>query len=161
MHQGFKHTELGIKYKSTSKSFRDAWERSLRSAVDPHLPAVVKKSTAEVAADKAGGAVHHGTHTLNRNERAVAQRKPRSIVRVLRVGVLGVGYVGLTTAVCLASNGHDAVCADLELSPPEMKLGASAVDATRGSDVLAVLTEWDEFAWTDAGMDLPHMGESA
>jgi UDPglucose 6-dehydrogenase len=31
-----------------------------------------------------------------------------------RVGVIGAGYVGLTTAACLAHLGHDVVCADLD-----------------------------------------------
>src|SRR5262245_20867749 len=31
-----------------------------------------------------------------------------------RVAVIGAGYVGLTTAACLARLGHDVVCADLD-----------------------------------------------
>ncbi len=31
-----------------------------------------------------------------------------------RVGVIGAGYVGLTTAACLSHLGHDVVCADLD-----------------------------------------------
>ena len=31
-----------------------------------------------------------------------------------RVGVVGAGYVGLTTAACLASLGHDVACADVD-----------------------------------------------
>lgn len=34
----------------------------------------------------------------------------------IRVGVVGVGYVGLTTAVCLAERGIDTVAADLDLA---------------------------------------------
>ncbi|MCJ7672967.1 MAG: UDP-glucose 6-dehydrogenase, partial [Acidimicrobiia bacterium] len=30
------------------------------------------------------------------------------------VGVVGAGYVGLTTAACLAHLGHDVVCGDLD-----------------------------------------------
>ena len=30
------------------------------------------------------------------------------------VAVIGAGYVGLTTAVCLAHLGHDVVCADID-----------------------------------------------
>jgi len=33
-----------------------------------------------------------------------------------RIGVVGAGYVGLTTAVCFASLGHRVVCADLDKS---------------------------------------------
>lgn len=32
----------------------------------------------------------------------------------LRVGVVGVGYVGLTTGACLAHLGHEVVCADID-----------------------------------------------
>lgn len=32
----------------------------------------------------------------------------------IRVGVLGAGYVGLTTAVCLAELGHQTVCVDVD-----------------------------------------------
>ncbi|MCW2517562.1 MAG: UDP-glucose 6-dehydrogenase [Mycobacterium sp.] len=34
----------------------------------------------------------------------------------IRVGVVGVGYVGLTTAVCLAERGIDTVAVDLDLA---------------------------------------------
>ena len=30
------------------------------------------------------------------------------------VAIIGAGYVGLTTAVCLAHLGHDVVCADID-----------------------------------------------
>ncbi len=36
------------------------------------------------------------------------------MVRMVHVGVVGAGYVGLTTAACLASLGHDVVCADID-----------------------------------------------
>ncbi|MGV0741564.1 UDP-glucose dehydrogenase family protein [Mycolicibacterium sp. XJ870] len=32
----------------------------------------------------------------------------------MRVGVMGAGYVGLTTAVCLAERDHDTVCVDVD-----------------------------------------------
>ena len=32
-----------------------------------------------------------------------------------RIGVVGAGYVGLTTAACLASLGHDVVCGDVDV----------------------------------------------
>ncbi|WP_326547680.1 UDP-glucose/GDP-mannose dehydrogenase family protein [Mycolicibacterium sp. ND9-15] len=35
-------------------------------------------------------------------------------MNTIRAGVIGAGYVGLTTAVCLAERGHDTVCADVD-----------------------------------------------
>ena len=32
----------------------------------------------------------------------------------MRVAVIGAGYVGLTTAACLAHLGHEVVCADID-----------------------------------------------
>ena len=32
----------------------------------------------------------------------------------LRVGVVGVGYVGLTTAVCMAERGHHTIAVDID-----------------------------------------------
>jgi nucleotide sugar dehydrogenase len=32
----------------------------------------------------------------------------------MRVSVIGAGYVGLATAVCLAKLGHDVICADID-----------------------------------------------
>src|ERR1044072_2574343 len=32
----------------------------------------------------------------------------------MRVAVIGAGYVGLTTAACLAHLGHDITCADID-----------------------------------------------
>ena len=32
----------------------------------------------------------------------------------LRLGVVGTGYVGLTTGACLASLGHEVVCGDID-----------------------------------------------
>ncbi len=47
--------------------------------------------------------------------------------RVVRVAVIGAGYVGLTTAACFAHLGHDVVCADLDaerVAAPEEGRGA-------------------------------------
>ncbi|GAT12376.1 UDP-glucose/GDP-mannose dehydrogenase family protein [Mycolicibacterium novocastrense] len=35
-------------------------------------------------------------------------------MNTIRAGVIGAGYVGLTTAVCLAERGHDTVCVDVD-----------------------------------------------
>ncbi|KUH93777.1 UDP-glucose/GDP-mannose dehydrogenase family protein [Mycobacterium sp. IS-3022] len=37
-------------------------------------------------------------------------------MNTFRAGVIGAGYVGLTTAVCLAERGHDTVCVDVDAS---------------------------------------------
>ncbi|KUH81258.1 UDP-glucose/GDP-mannose dehydrogenase family protein [Mycobacterium sp. IS-1556] len=37
-------------------------------------------------------------------------------MNTFRTGVIGAGYVGLTTAVCLAERGHDTVCVDVDAS---------------------------------------------
>ncbi|MFD2419653.1 UDP-glucose dehydrogenase family protein [Amycolatopsis pigmentata] len=42
------------------------------------------------------------------------------------VGVVGAGYVGLTTAACLARLGHDVICADIDESKVD-KLGRAEV----------------------------------
>ena len=34
----------------------------------------------------------------------------------MKVNVIGTGYVGLVTGVCLASNGHQVSCYDLDVS---------------------------------------------
>ena len=36
-----------------------------------------------------------------------------------RVGVIGTGYVGLSTGVCMAHLGHDVVCVDLDAAKIE------------------------------------------
>jgi UDPglucose 6-dehydrogenase len=41
-----------------------------------------------------------------------------------RVGVVGAGYVGLTTAVCLAETEHDTVCVDVDLDKVDRLNGA-------------------------------------
>src|SRR5690606_119459 len=33
---------------------------------------------------------------------------------IMRVSMIGAGYVGLTTGVCLAEMGHDVICADID-----------------------------------------------
>ena len=39
---------------------------------------------------------------------------PRRGRRVMNVSIIGTGYVGLVTGACLAENGHDVICVDLD-----------------------------------------------
>ena len=32
----------------------------------------------------------------------------------MRVSILGTGYVGIVTGVCLADRGHDVICVDVD-----------------------------------------------
>jgi UDPglucose 6-dehydrogenase len=47
----------------------------------------------------------------------------------VRVGVVGAGYVGLTTAVCLAERGVDTVCVDVDLAKLDrLSAGVATID---------------------------------
>jgi UDPglucose 6-dehydrogenase len=47
----------------------------------------------------------------------------------LRAGVIGAGYVGLTTAVCLAEGDHDTVCVDVDADRVEqLRRGVALID---------------------------------
>ncbi|WP_101948614.1 UDP-glucose/GDP-mannose dehydrogenase family protein [Mycobacterium sp. 3519A] len=47
----------------------------------------------------------------------------------LRIGVIGAGYVGLTTAVCLAEREHDTVCVDVDADRVEqLRRGVAHID---------------------------------
>ncbi|MGV0642850.1 UDP-glucose dehydrogenase family protein [Mycolicibacterium sp. XJ879] len=47
----------------------------------------------------------------------------------VRVGVIGAGYVGLTTAVCLAERGHSTVCIDVDAGRVEqLNRGQASLD---------------------------------
>jgi UDPglucose 6-dehydrogenase len=47
----------------------------------------------------------------------------------LRAAVIGAGYVGLTTAVCLAERGHQTVCVDVDADRVEqLQRGAALID---------------------------------
>ncbi|MFV9634051.1 UDP-glucose dehydrogenase family protein [Mycobacterium neumannii] len=50
-------------------------------------------------------------------------------MNTIRVGVIGAGYVGLTTAVCLAERGHHTVCVDIDAGRVEqLRSGVPLLD---------------------------------
>ncbi|OBJ72452.1 nucleotide sugar dehydrogenase [Mycobacterium sp. 1274756.6] len=54
-----------------------------------------------------------------------------------RVGVVGAGYVGLTTAVCLADAEFDTVCIDLDADRvAQLRNGVAVIDEPRLEDLL-------------------------
>jgi UDPglucose 6-dehydrogenase len=55
----------------------------------------------------------------------------------VKVGVVGAGYVGLTTAVCLAERGFDTVCADVDQRKlDQLAQGFSVIDEPDLEDAL-------------------------
>lgn len=55
----------------------------------------------------------------------------------LRIGVVGVGYVGLTTAVCLADRDHDVVAVDIdEAKVARLSAGVPIIDEAGLPDLL-------------------------
>jgi UDPglucose 6-dehydrogenase len=77
----------------------------------------------------------------------------------LRVGVIGAGYVGLTTAVCLAERGHVTVCVDVDdARVRQLAAGVATIDEPhlpelleRGlqADTLHFTTSYAELAGCD------------
>jgi UDPglucose 6-dehydrogenase len=58
-------------------------------------------------------------------------------LNALRTGVVGCGYVGLTTAVCLAERGFDTVCVDVDAAKIErLRCGVVHLDEPDLADVL-------------------------
>jgi UDPglucose 6-dehydrogenase len=56
----------------------------------------------------------------------------------MKVGVIGVGYVGLTTAVCLAERSHDTVCVDIDVGRVrQLSAGVPPIDEPGLSALLA------------------------
>lgn len=50
-------------------------------------------------------------------------------MNTIRTGVIGAGYVGLTTAVCLAERGHHTVCVDVDAGRVEqLRMGVPLLD---------------------------------
>jgi UDPglucose 6-dehydrogenase len=103
----------------------------------------------------------------------------------VRVGVVGAGYVGLTTAACFAHLGHDVVCADidgervdrlqkgevpiLEAGLPELlaeglasrrlRFVVGAVNAARGADAVFLCVQTPQ--GSDGSADLSYVEEAA
>lgn len=55
----------------------------------------------------------------------------------VRVGVIGAGYVGLTTAVCMAERGHDTVCVDVDAARVrQLAAGVATIDEPQLPELL-------------------------
>jgi UDPglucose 6-dehydrogenase len=52
----------------------------------------------------------------------------------VRVSVVGAGYAGLVTAACLADQGHDVVCADIDASKVEQIMAGKSPIYEAGLD---------------------------
>lgn len=66
-----------------------------------------------------------------------------------RVGVIGAGYVGLTSAVCLAVKGFDTVCVDTDPNRvAELRQGRAVIDEPEMDDLLAVGLQRDTLRFT-------------
>src|SRR5205814_7217675 len=65
--------------------------------------------------------------------------RPRVIFSAMKVCVIGTGYVGLTTGVCLAFLGHDVTCVDIDAGKVEMlRAGKSPIYEPFLEDLLAL-----------------------
>jgi UDPglucose 6-dehydrogenase/GDP-mannose 6-dehydrogenase len=69
----------------------------------------------------------------------------------MRVAIVGMGYVGLVTGVCLAELGHDVSCVDLDLQKVEAVRSGRAPIFEAGLDELLARNLGDRFR---AGTDL-------
>lgn len=66
-----------------------------------------------------------------------------------KVGVVGAGYVGLTSAVCLAVKGFDTVCVDTDPNRvAELRQGRVVIDEPEMDDLLAVGLQRDTLRFT-------------
>jgi threonine dehydrogenase-like Zn-dependent dehydrogenase len=56
----------------------------------------------------------------------------------ITVGVVGAGYVGLTSAVCLAAKGFDTICVDTDTARvAQLRCGCAAIDEPQLGGLLA------------------------
>jgi UDPglucose 6-dehydrogenase len=75
----------------------------------------------------------------------------------MKIAVIGAGYVGLTTAACLAQIGHDVFCSESDaeklrkLQGGIMPLFEPHLEkvAAQSADAILIVTEWDEFRVID------------
>lgn len=76
----------------------------------------------------------------------------------MRVCVIGTGYVGLVTGVCLAQIGHDVVCIDHDREKVKMmQSGASPIFEPGLSDLMAAAITSGKIRFsTDLGMGVDH-----
>lgn len=58
----------------------------------------------------------HAPYSILRSEASVRAVAPPSTAKI---GVVGTGYVGLTTGACFAELGHDVMCADVDIDKVE------------------------------------------
>ncbi len=66
-----------------------------------------------------------------------------------RVGVVGAGYVGLTSAVCLAVKGIDTVCVDTDPARvTELRHGRAVIDEPEMDELLAAGLRQDTLSFT-------------
>lgn len=64
-------------------------------------------------------------------------RPASAAAKRIKVGVVGAGYVGLTTAVCLAAKGIDTVCVDNDpLRVDQLRSGRSVIDEPELDELL-------------------------
>ncbi|MFB3161705.1 UDP binding domain-containing protein [Neobacillus sp. 179-J 1A1 HS] len=66
-----------------------------------------------------------------------------------KIAVLGTGYVGLSTGVCLSQIGHQVTCIDI------IRYAGSIDEAIFEADAVFIVTEWNEIK----GLDVVKMVE--
>jgi UDPglucose 6-dehydrogenase len=78
--------------------------------------------------------------------------------KLVRVCVIGTGYVGLVTGVCLAQIGHDVVCIDNNQEKVKMmQSGSSPIFEPGLSELMAAAIASDKIRFsTDLGMGVNH-----
>ena len=68
----------------------------------------------------------------------------------MRIGIVGTGYVGLVSGVCLASKGHDVICVDLRKDVVEnLNLGIPHIYEKKLEELLKSVLDNNKFKATD------------